>query len=295
MRGQVCAAGIIDFHTHIREPGHSHKEDFETGTRAAAAGGVTMIFPQPNSVPVVNNVENFRLRLELAEKKALVDFNLLACPLSYEEGWVPKLAEEGAAWFKIFQKVASFPYSTSAGTINTAQIFGAFKEVAKTGKYCAVHPCDMNFFNEAEEIVKKQGLPMTLQTHRHLTYTDEEMSGAAYQLYFLAKKANMKWYAMHCWQPGFIDLVRLAKAEGKIDVVASYEVMSTMEVAEALYDPATNEWIEIGKDCPTDMEKVWAAIADGTIDIVDSDHAPHVKADYKPDDPLKSAGGKRHP
>lgn len=283
--------GIIDFHTHIREPGHPHKEDFETGTKAAAAGGVTMIFPQPNSDPVVNTLDNFFLRKEIAEKKSVVDYNLVASPLLYEEGWVPKLADEGAAFFKIFQKVASFPYSTSAGTINTAHIYAAFQEVAKTGKFCGVHPCDRFFYEEAAEKVKRAGLPMTLKNHRHLTYSDAEMSGAAYQLYFLAKKANMKWYALHCWQPGLIDLVRLAKKEGKVDVIASYEIMPTLETAESLYYPQEDEWVEIGRDCPTDLDKVWAAVKDGTIDIVDSDHAPHVREDYLPNDPLKSVVG----
>ena len=121
--GKYVLPGIIDFHTHMREPGFTHKEDFETGTRAAAAGGVTMVCPQPNLDPVPNTVENYRKQVELGEKKSLIDFNSIASPLLYEEGWVPKLAAEGAAWFKIFQKVAAYPYSTAAGTLNTAHIF----------------------------------------------------------------------------------------------------------------------------------------------------------------------------
>jgi dihydroorotase (multifunctional complex type) len=290
-KGKYVLPGMIDFHCHMRDPGLTHKEDFETGTRAAAAGGVTMIFPQPNTDPVPNTVENYRLQLEQARKKALVDFNPIPSPLAYDEGWVPKLAAEGAAWFKIFQKVAHYPYSTPAGTVDTARIYGAFKEIARTGKYCSVHPFDHFFFNEAAEKVKKSGLPMTLMNFRHLTYTDEEMSGASYQLYYLAKKANMKWYAMHCWQPGYIDLVRWAKTEKKIPVVASVEVMPVMEVTDRLYDPKKNDWIEIGHDSPPDMEKLWEGINDGTIDFIGSDHAPQARQDYQPNDPLHSVMG----
>jgi dihydroorotase-like cyclic amidohydrolase len=290
-REKYVIPGIMDFHCHMRDPGLTHKEDLETGTKAAAAGGVTMIFPQPNTEPVPNTVENYRLQVESGIKKAVVDFNPIASPLAYEDGWVPKLVAEGTAWFKIFQKVAHYPYSTPAGTINTAKIYGAFKEVAKTGKYCSVHPFDHFFFEEAEEKVKKAGLPMTLKNYRHLTYTDEEMSGAAYELYFLAKKAKLRWYAMHCWQPGYIDLVRWAKTERVIDVVASFECMPVLNAAQQLYYPKTNEWIEIGNDCPTDLDKVFAAIKDGTIDFIGTDHAPQVKEDYKPDDPLHSVMG----
>jgi dihydroorotase-like cyclic amidohydrolase len=290
-RGKYVLPGMIDFHCHLREPGLTHKEDFETGTKAAAAGGVTFVFPQPNTDPVPNTVENYRIQVELGKKRALVDFHPVASPLAYGEGWVPRLAAEGVAWFKIFQKVAHYPYSTPAGTADTSIIYGAFKEAAKTGKYCSVHPFDHFFYEEAAEKVKKMGLPMTLANFRHLTLTDEEMSGAAYQLYFLAKKAGMKWYAMHVWQPGYIDLVRWAKTEKKIDVVASFEVMSVMEPAPRLYDPKRNDWIEIGLDCPVVMNTVWTAIKDGTIDFVSSDHAPQLWDDYRPDDPLRSAMG----
>jgi len=290
-KGKYVLPGMIDFHCHLREPGLTHKEDFETGTRAAAAGGVTMVFPQPNTDPVPNTVENYRMQVELGKKRALVDFHPIASPLAYEEGWVPKLAAEGIAWFKIFQKVAHYPYSTPAGTIDTSKIYGAFKEVAKTGKYCSVHPFDHFFFDEAAEKVKKLGLPLTLTNYRHLTSTDEEMSGAAYQLYFLAKKAKVKWYAMHCWQPGYIDLVRWAKTEKEIDVVASFEVMSVVDAAPRLYDPQHKDWIEIGIDCPVDMNRVWSAINDGTLDFIGSDHAPQTREDYKPHDPLHSVMG----
>jgi len=290
-KGKYVLPRIIDFHTHMREPGFTHKEDFETGTRAAAAGGVTMVFPQPNLDPVPNTVENYRKQIELGEKKALVDFNSIASPLLYEEGWVPELAAEGTAWFKIFQKVAAYPYSTPAGTKSTAQILGAFKEAAKAGKYCSVHPHDHYFFDEVPQKMEKLGIPMTLKNYHSFLYTDEEMSGAAYELYFLAKKAKMKWYAMHCWQPGYIDLVRWAKTEKEIDVVASYEVMPTLDAPAKLYDVKRREWFEVGRDCEADLDKVWAAINDGTIDFLGSDHAPQAREEYKLDNPLNSVMG----
>ena len=88
------------------------------------------------------NKSHWRNILQKNQLLFRVDFHPIPSPLAYEEGWVPKLAAEGIAWFKIFQKVAHYPYSTPAGTIDTSRIYGAFKEVAKTGKYCSVHPFD---------------------------------------------------------------------------------------------------------------------------------------------------------
>jgi len=289
--GKHVLPGIIDWHTHMREPGLTHKEDFQTGTAAAAASGVTMVCTQVNTDPVPDNLEPYRLQVELGEQKALVDFNPLASPLAYEEGWVPKLAEEGAAWFKFFQKCAAYPYSTPASTSDTVRILKAFQAVAETGKYVAVHPWDHFFWGEAVRIVEEAGLPMTLKNWRHHTYTDAEMAGAAYQLYYLAKKAGVRWYALHAWMPGYIDLVRLAKAEGKIDVIASVEMMPAIDASDDIYDPERDEWIPVGHDAAPDADYLWAAVRDGTIDLLGSDHAPHAREEYHPDDPLHSPAG----
>ncbi len=281
--GQYVLPGIIDWHTHLREPGFTHKEDFEAGTRGAAAGGVTMVFTQPNTDPVPNTVENFRLQVEAGRRSAVVDFNPIASPLGYATGQVEKLAEEGTAWFKIFQKVDKYPYSTPAATANTAEILAAFKAVSQAGKRCSVHPWDKFFHDEALQKVRKQGLPVITENVRPLWYTNEEMASAGYQLYYLAKRARLKWYAMHAWQPDFIDLVRLAKKEGFIDVVASFELMPTIDVVEKLYDPKAAKWGEytLSHDSPPDEPYMWAAVMDGTIDFIGTDHAPHARKDYE--------------
>jgi dihydroorotase (multifunctional complex type) len=289
--GKHVLPGIIDWHTHLREPGLTYKEDFLTGTMAAAAGGVTMVHTQPNTDPVPNTVENYRLQVELASAKSLIDFNPMACPLAYEEGWVPKLAEEGTAWFKFFQKVAHYPYSTPASTSDTAKIYGAFKAVAETGKYVAVHPWDRHFWLQATEIVEKAGLPMTLKNWRHLTYTNEEMAGAAYQLYYLAKKAGVKWYALHSWHADYIDLVRMAKKAREIDVIASVEMMPVLDAVDDIYDPAQGDYIPVGHDARPDADYLWGAVRDGTIDLLGSDHAPQARKDMDPNNPADTAAG----
>ncbi len=277
-KGKHVLPGIIDFHTHVRDPGQTHKEDYETCSRAAAAGGVTMMCPQPNVDPVPNTVENYRKQIKIADSKSLVDFSPMASPLLYEEGWVPKLAAEGAPWFKIFQRVAAFPYSTPAGTANTAHIYQAFKEVAKTGKYCAIHPCDNYILNDAPEACRRAGLPLTKANISSFTSTEEEKVGGAYELYYLAKQAGMKWYALHCWWPSYFDLVRWAKSEHKIDVIASLEVHFGLWNPPRMYDVKRQEWFETGQSEPlNDPKTIWAAINDGTIDFIGSCHAPGLR------------------
>ena len=131
--------------------------------------------------------------------------------------------------------------------------------MAGTGKFVAVHPWDHFFWDEARRIVEDAGLPMTLKNWRHHTYTDAEMTGAAYQLYYLAKIAGVRWYALHAWHKGYIDLVRLAKSEGAIDVIASVEMMPAIDATDDVYDPRHDDWIPVGHDAAPDADYLWAA------------------------------------
>lgn len=290
-KDRLILPGIMDIHTHLREPGYTHKEDFETGTRAAAAGGVTFVSPQPNVNPVPNNVERYKKQIEIGEKKSLVDFNPPASPMLYEEGWIPKLAEEGAAYFKIFQKVAAYPYDTAAGTVNTAHIYGAFKEVAKTGLYCSVHPFEKYFFDDAPLRMKKQGIPMTIQNYYKHVGTEEELTAAAYELFYLAKKAGMKWLALHAGLASdYLELVRKIKAGKECDVIASAEAVHQRLLLGRCYDVKRGEWFDLGKP-PAKWDAVWKAVNDGTIDCLGTDHAPHLREEMMPDDPLKAHSG----
>ena len=288
--GKYVMPGFIDPHCHMRDPGLTQKEDYYTGTMAAAHSGVTMIMPQPNVKPVPSSLEAYLEQVEEGKKKAVVDFNPIGSPLGDRES-VQQIADAGAIWFKIFEKVATYPYNTTAGTLDTHRIYQAFADCAKAGKYCSVHPFDKNFFDAAVERVKAEGKPVTLRNVRHQWYSDEEMTGAAYQLAYFAKKTGMKWYAMHCWMPGYIDLVRMLKERGDMTIVSSFEYMPAIDASDEIWDKEAKEFIYINHDAAPDKEKIWEGIQDGTLDMIGSDHAPCKPSEYNPDDALHTSAG----
>jgi len=98
--GRVVLPGLIDTHAHFRDPGYTHKEDFETGTRSAVAGGVTTVFDMPNVDPVTNTVERFAAHIANAGSKSLIDFGHNASATIPEN--IGALADAGAMAFKIF-------------------------------------------------------------------------------------------------------------------------------------------------------------------------------------------------
>ena len=75
-RGLIALPGLIDSHVHFRDPGLTHKEDFESGSMSAAAGGVTSVFDMPNTVPTVIDVSRLRDKIRCVSTKSFVDFGL---------------------------------------------------------------------------------------------------------------------------------------------------------------------------------------------------------------------------
>ena len=100
-RGLHVLPGAIDDHVHFRDPGYPHKEDFASGTAAAAFGGVTTVFDMPNTIPSTGTPEILADKLKMAASKAHVDFGLYALLGEDTIQHVPELAK-GAIGFKLF-------------------------------------------------------------------------------------------------------------------------------------------------------------------------------------------------
>ena len=106
--GNILLPGLIDAHVHMRDPGLTYKEDFSTGTKAAAAGGFTTVIDMPNTKPPTNTVRAFRDKIKIAERKSNVDFGLHAGASEPKE--IKKLANLKPASYKIFMDLFDDDY-----------------------------------------------------------------------------------------------------------------------------------------------------------------------------------------
>lgn len=100
MNGNIILPGLIDAHVHMRDPGFTYKEDFNTGSVAAAAGGFTTLLDMPNNDPPTNSVKAFKEKIRIAESKSCVDFGLHAGAENVDE--IKDIAALKPASFKIF-------------------------------------------------------------------------------------------------------------------------------------------------------------------------------------------------
>ena len=100
IKNNLLLPGFIDPHVHFRDPGLTYKEDFKTGSKSAANGGFTTVMDMPNTVPKTNTYTSFKRKLNIANKKSVVNFGLHAGVNSYNE--MRKIVELNPMSFKIF-------------------------------------------------------------------------------------------------------------------------------------------------------------------------------------------------
>ena len=110
--------GVIDVHVHFREPGMTHKEDWATGSAAAALGGVTCVFEMPNTDPPVDSVAHFEIKRAAAEAQSIVDFGIYGLLGEHNLADLESLAEAGVCGFNP-------PYSSKSG-----KLAGALRKAA---------------------------------------------------------------------------------------------------------------------------------------------------------------------
>jgi dihydroorotase len=259
--GLVVIPGVIDSHVHYREPGYTYKEDFESGSAAAAAGGITMYVDMPNTEPPPDTLERYEQHRALAESKSLVDFNHWGMPTLLDE--IPKIAGAGAVGFKFFMKSAHYPYDGPISIVDHAKILEVFRTIAATGLPCAVHPHNQMLweFRVAERTAANR---TDMAGWNDATYGDDDVveTTAITTLALLAAAVGLKLRILHIQGIPQIRVTRMLKGAG-YGYIAETNPWAVFHI-----DPVAVR----GDDHD---EENWRALSDGTVDIIGSDHAPH--------------------
>jgi dihydroorotase len=187
--GMHVLPGAIDVHVHFRDPGYPQKEDFASGTAAAAFGGVTTIFDMPNTIPTVGTPEVLAAKHKMASEKAYVDFGLYAVLGEDTIEHVPALIEAGVIGFKLymgntFGKIAS---------PSTGAMLEAFEVVAPTGKRISLHAETNSIMERRETRLRQAGRtdPLAHLASRPAVVAIEAVSRAAILAESPAKPARI--------------------------------------------------------------------------------------------------------
>jgi len=266
--GKYVLPGVIDAHVHFREPGYEYKEDFGTGSMAAAYGGVTTVLDMPNNLPFCSTVDALQAKLKIIAPKAYVDYGLVVAVVGETVEEIPALAQNGANVFKIFMgsTVGGVPAPDDGGMLR------AFQLVKGTGLRIGVHAENNPIMNYLTAKLKAEGRkdPLAHVEARPAVAEAEAIQRAI----LLAGEAGCKLHIYHLSSKQGAQLIREAQAKG-IDVSAetgphylllNEDYMKKVGGILKMNPPIRSR--EHG-------EALWQGIYDGTIGVIDTDHSPH--------------------
>jgi dihydroorotase (multifunctional complex type) len=271
--GQVVLPGIIDTHAHTREPGYTNKEDFLTASQAGAVGGITTMIDMPNVEPPTDTVELFEEKRALADAKSILDWGHWVAGTKLEE--IPKLAAAGATGYKIFQVSGAYPHDPRLAINDEGALLRNFQAIAESGLPCLVHPFNQSLFEELSEQAFAAGKPSNWQTFSEVYTTEAIWHTAVNTLINLQALSGVRLQVVHTHSRGSIELLRAAKERGQrvsASVDPKYYHLTREDLMRLTGRACPGGYIT---EDPERMAAIWRALADGTIDMIDADHAPH--------------------
>lgn len=263
--GLVALPGLVDIHTHLREPGREDSETVYSGTRAAAAGGYTAVFAMANTTPVADNAGVVEQVLNLGRQAGWVDVHPVGAVSAGLEG--KHLSEMGAmAASKAHVRV----FSDDGKCVSDPMLMRRALEYVKAfDGVIAQHSQDPRLTENSQMHEGKVSAELGL---RGWPAVAEESIIARDVL--LTEHVGSRLHVCHLSTAGSVEIVRLAKARG-INVTAEvtpHHLLLTDELART-YSPLYK--VNPPLRTQADVEAVRQALADGTIDVVGTDHAPH--------------------
>jgi dihydroorotase len=281
--GKHLLPGIIDVHAHHREPGFTHKEDIVSATSACAAGGVTTSFAMPNVDPPPNSAERLAAMMELYRQKAIIDWNIN--PAGTVPANLAEMATMGIAAFKVFMVVdtgRSYPHMPGIGVHDHGKLLEIFETVAPTGVRLMVHPHDQALMDHIERQYWDRGeRDFRAYAKAYAAYDGIIWDTAAALLLRLQLAAGTPLHLLHTQTTGVVEQIRRAKDRGQ-DVSAEINPWAVLlgndwANIERLGSYALSYWVP-----EANTEPLWAALRDGTIDVVSTDHGPHTREEKEP-------------
>ena len=262
-RGLVVAPGLIDIHVHLREPGQSHKETIATGTRAAAAGGITSIVAMPNTNPSADSAATITWIKEKAAREACVN---VFCTGAITKGL---LGEELAPFGSLFN-VGVVALTDDGHCIQNHEIMRRAVEYARMFGLTVMDHCqDYSLVGDGimheGEWSLRLGIPGWPRAGEEMIVARNIM---------LAELCDSPIHCQHISSGGSVRLLREARARGvKISGEVCPHHIALTDASLAAFD--SNFKMNPPLRTEEDIEAIIEGIADGTLTILCSDHAPH--------------------
>lgn len=262
-KGRIVSPGFVDLHVHLREPGFESKETIATGTRAAAAGGFTSVVPMANTDPVIDTAADVKFILERAQSKAVVNVFPIAALTMEQKG----------------ERIVEFGDLVHAGAIGFCDDGRSVMNneiMRRAMEYCVMF--DMPILDHCEDVnlagdgVMREGAVSTRIGLKGIPPVAEMIQVA--RDVALAEYTGAHIHIQHISNYRSLSYIQIAKERGvhvTCEVSPHHLTMTEEDVAN--YD--TNYKMNPPLGTEKDRQSLLHALADGTIDCIATDHAPH--------------------
>jgi dihydroorotase len=260
---------------HLRGQQQAHKEDFRTGTRAAVAGGITSVLDMPNNTPVTMDSDSLRERIATARKAILANVGFY-CAFPAHLNEIPRIVESGAVAFKLYM-------ASQIGGLDTSdddRLLEAFTETREQRIPTAIHAEDQELLQETESEQRRlnhNNISAYLETHN-----PEAEVKAVRRILELALASKAQIHFCHISTIEAVRLIHNARRKGvrvSCEVTPHHLLVSSDDLMRqgpiALTDPPVRNKAIVAK--------LWEAMGNSLIDIIASDHAPHLIAEKEED------------
>jgi dihydroorotase len=275
-RGLHVLPGVMDTQVHFREPGNAHKEDLASGSLAAILGGVTSVFEMPNTVPPTTTRAAIQDKLDRAHGRMHCDHAFYAGATPQNIGALADLERmPGVCGVKAF-------LGSSTGTLLLNKEEDILAALKAGSRRVAVHSEDEDRMIARKHLAER-GKPQT-----HPVWRDAEAARMSTERVLrLAKQAGRRLHVLHVTTGDEIPLLAAAKDFATAETTPQHLTLSAPECYERL-----GTYAQMNPPIRDESHRLalWAAVRDGVIDVIGSDHAPHTREEKDKEYPDTPSG-----
>ena len=265
--GCIIFPGFVDMHVHLREPGWERKEDFRTGTLAAAHGGVTTVVDMPNNPVPTGSAAALGAKRSLAREKAVIDVRFYGAVLEENLGTLKDLRE--AVGYKLY-----LSETTGTGAFPRTQLGRAFGELSMIGKPVSLHCEDQEVISKRREELRGVDAP---DLHCDLRPPEAETEAVRSVVESLAENRSLRANICHSSTGETVRLVKGAREAGlklRCEVTLHHVYFNRRAMLE-------NRRLKTNPPLrpEEDRQAVLRSLADGGVSFLVTDHAPHLESE----------------
>ena len=273
---KVILPGIIDTQVHFREPGSTDSEDLESGSRAAILGGVTSLFEMPNTNPPTSNLVEFEKKLQAAK-------NRMHCNYAFYFGATPNNTDllaklrnvKGCCGVKLFA-------GSSTGNLLVDKEEDIEKVISSSDRIVSIHSEDEDIINLRKKFIKKGDV------HSHPEWRNVECAmSSTRRVVKIAERYNKRIHVLHVTTKEEVDFLAMHKKNVTFETTPQHLTLYAPDCYDKLGTYAQMNPPLRTKD---HYDRLWVAIKNNTVDVLGSDHAPHLKINKEKEYPNTPSG-----